>query len=125
MSKKFVLIIADTNDADYITSKNSITDEEIEFMKPIIAALNVRRDKANEAPKEQLDKWIENHNKYSHNWETSDYGPWQGTPKQMYIDTGILTQEQVDFFNELVPYGEDGIHTVKSIEIVYEGEKLF
>ena len=104
---KFVIIQADTNDADYITGKSAITDEHIELMKPIIAALKVRRD----------------NNKWCHNWETSSYGPWEGEPKDMY--KGILTEEQIDFFNHYVPTGEDGIHTIESIEIVYEGEKLF
>lgn len=116
--QKFIVIKADTNDADYIHGKCPITDEEIEAIKPVIEQLKARRDKLN-------DDRHKNWNKWRHNWENSEYGGRCGTPKEMYVDTGLLTQEQVDLFEEFVPYGESGVHTIESVEIVLEGEKLF
>lgn len=115
--KKYIIITADTNDGDYITEKSEITDEVIEAIKPIIEQFKIRKKKL-----EETKDW----NNWRHNWETSEYGR-LGDPKKMYVDKGLLTQEQVDIFNEFVPHGENGIHTVESIEIlvVQEEIKLF
>ena len=117
--KKYIIVKADTNDADYVTKKSEITDEQIEQIKPIIAALQFRRDKLNEDSHKNWNQWL-------HNWETSEYGR-LGDPHKMYVETGILTEEQVQIFDEYVPYGEYGVHTIESIEIlvVAEEEKLF
>lgn len=117
--KKYIIIKADTNDADYITSKNEITEEQIILIKPVIEQLQIRKNKLEE---DRLKNW----NEWRHNWETSEYGR-LGTPTKMYVETGLLTQDQVDLFEEFTPYGEDGIHTIESVEIleVSEEYKLF
>lgn len=89
--KKFIIVRADTNDADYIMGRVEISDKELELIKPVIEQLKVRRDKLNE----DLHK---NWNQWRHNWETSEYGR-LGDPTKMYVETGLLTQEQVDLFN--------------------------
>ena len=114
---KYILIRADANDADYITEKSPITDEQIELIKPVIEQLKIRRDKLNE----DLHK---NWNKWRHNWSTSEFGR-HDNPTKMYVESDLLTKEQVDLFGEFVPYGEYGVHTIDSIEIINEGEKLF
>lgn len=108
--KKYIIVTADTNDADYISEKSEISDEDLELIKPVIEQLKIRRDKLNE----DRDK---NWNEWRHNWETSEYGR-LGDASKMYVETKLLTQEQVDLFGEYVPYGEDGVHTIESIEII-------
>jgi len=115
--KKFIVIKADTNDADYIYGKEPITDEEIEAIKPVIEQLKARKEKL-------LEDWAKNYNEWSHNWETGEH-TFTRNPTEMYVNTGLLTQEQVDLFDRFVPYGEYGVHTIESVEIVHEGEKLF
>lgn len=115
--KKYITISADYNDGDYISENIPITDEQIELIKPVIAQLKMRRDKLNE------DRDL-NWNEWRHNWETCER-PRLGDPSKMYVVTGLLTQKQVDLFNKFVPYGEYGVHTIDSIEIVTQGEKLF
>jgi len=114
--KKFLFVEADMNDADYISKKTEITDEEIELIKPVIEQLQVRRKKLNEDTHNNWNQW-------RHNWENG--GGRCGYPREMYVETGLLTQEQIDLFDEFVPYGEDGVHTIETIEIVYQGETLF
>jgi len=114
--KKYIYIKADTNDGDYISSKNEITDNELELIKPVIEQLIKRRNKLNE---DKVNNW----NEFSHNWVTSEYA--DSTPTDMYVDNGLLTQKQVSLFDRFVPYGEYGVHTVESAEILTEGEKLF
>lgn len=114
--KKYIIIKADTNDADYITKKTEITDEQIEQIKPVIAALQVRRDKLNEDRHKNWNRW-------SPNWETSKYGRLV-TPSEMYVKPGILTEEQVQIFDEFVPYGEYGVHTIETVEILVVSEEI-
>lgn len=113
--KKFIIIKADYN-GDYISEKTEITDEQLEKIKPVIEALKVRRKKLNE---DRMKNW----NQWRHNWDTTEYADCE--PHKMYVETGILTEEQVELFNEFVPSVEYGVHTIESIDIVYEGEKLF
>ena len=113
---KYIYIKADTNDGDYISKKSEITDEQIELIKPVIEQLKFRKDKLNE---DKMHNW----NEWRHNWETSEYS--DSTTTDMYVDNGLLTQEQVELFNRFVPFGEYGVHTVESVEILKECEKLF
>lgn len=105
--KYIVIVKADTNDADYVENSCEILKEDIEDLYLIAKA-------------------IENC-KGRHNWETDDHS-YECTPEKLYVDTGILTEEQVDWFNEyFTPYSEYGIHTIESItllEVVKETQLL-
>jgi len=104
--KKYIIIKADTNDADYVTSKNEITDETLEIILPVIKAIEAYDN----------DKSIK-YQKY--NWWKLDYRyEDKPTPKELYVDTGKCSQEAFDYFNELTPYFEHGIHTIESIELL-------
>ncbi len=92
--KKYIIIKADTNDADYITEKREISDEKIELMKPIIKA--IKECKA------------------GHNWPR-----YNGTDEEVEeLYENILTNEQIDLFDNYRPHGEWGIHSIESIEIL-------
>ena len=113
-NKKYLLVIADSNDGDYLHSLTEITDEQIEELKPIIAVVKNVYDTA---VKEK--KWNDRHN-----WENGEYG--HGiTPQNLYVETGLLTEEQVDIFEEYVPYGEYGVHTIEHINVVELNEELY
>lgn len=101
--KKYILIKADTNDADYISNKTEINDEELELLRPIISVLKSQ-------PK-------------SYNWVSSVYGN-EAPPEEQYVQSGLLTEDQVDLFGDYVPYGEYGVHTIESIEIIQVLEQL-
>lgn len=60
--KKYLEVIGDENDADYITERNEITDGELMEFMPLIKAISEKRGKAN--------------------WETSHYA--HGPPDIMY-----------------------------------------
>lgn len=99
--KKYIIITADTNDADYVTEVNEITDEQIKDIKPVIEAIK-------NAPNR-------------HNYETQELVCDNGASKLYRHLDGFKV------FNEFVPYGDDnypGIHTIKSIQIVQQLEKL-
>lgn len=92
--KKILIIEADTNDADYVTSEHTITDKQVEELKSIIKVI-----KACEA---------------DCNWCSTGY---DDGPEVVY--KGKLTDEQIELMSDLVPSGgEYGIHTITSIRVL-------
>ena len=98
--KKYILIEGDYNDGDYDSNLSEITDEQIEFIKPIIKAIK------------------ENNNSY-YSGEIASKG------ESAKEDYGHL--ECYEFFDQLTPngdYGYPGIHTIESINIIQILEEL-
>lgn len=84
-----ILITADTNDGDYVTEENDITQEQIEAIRPIVKAI-----------------WANNGE-----WENGDVGD----NSDYYIE--VVGEDLFNLFNDFAPFGEHGIHTIESIEI--------
>lgn len=93
--KKYIIIKADTNDGDYVTKKSEISDKLIEELKPIIAIIN------------------EQHGDWSTRWEVDDEDE---LAENVYKN--VLTEDQIELFNDYVPNSELGVHTIESIEIL-------
>lgn len=95
----FLLVEVDTNDGDYVTAFNSVSDERLETIKPLIEKI-----KAN----------TERHNfPYDHD-DTQLY--------ELYADLNEYgsTVEQdiaIDTFLYYVPDTENGFHTVRKIDL--------
>jgi len=89
----YLIIEADTNDADYVHSVNKISDAQLEKLKPIIKIIKKCKSK--------------------HNWPASDFV--DGNVNELYKD--LLTEDQIDLFNNLCPYFEGGIHTISCIRL--------
>lgn len=92
--KKMLFIVADTNDADYVTGEYDITNnkELEELVRRVIPVI----------------KKVERHNWTSHEYIDQ-------TPKDLY--EGKLSDEDIDWFDEIVPRNEIGLHTIISIKI--------
>ena len=102
--KRFILVKSDENDADYITIKSPITDEDLEKVREIVSALRVLKPRG------------------GIRWETGERKDKYSA--QSYAIRGILTLEETEFLEQYIPCGEHGTHTIESIEIIYQGEKL-
>lgn len=112
--KKYIIVIADTNDGDLVTEKTLITDKQIELIKPVIEAIKERNKEITRG------NW---NNDY--NWPTFDSNRLQGKrPTDLYVKTGKVTKEQFDTFYEFVPSLEGGIHTIEEIEILVISEEI-
>lgn len=98
--KKYIFIKADTNDADYVYRKTEVTDQQIEFVIPLINAIK--------------------NNKGSYNFLHGEFvREDEKEVEEMYVASGLCSQEVLDFFlDNFCPYGEHGIHTIESIEIL-------
>jgi hypothetical protein len=89
-----IVIKADTNDADYITETSDITEKQLERIKPIIKEIKTGGKRE----------------RYGHNFPNGEY---QGAHvRELYEH---VNQKDLDFFIDLCPYGEYGIHTIESI----------
>lgn len=100
---KYIIIKADINDADYVTEKTKITEEEIIKIKQI------------------LDKMPNNGN--SIDYKTGELG----NDDEDDSEYNYITNEEKNFLSKFLPSGEynySGIHTIESVEIVEVKEKL-
>lgn len=103
MNNKYVEIKADTNDGDYVTERYTLLDGELERYKKVAVDLKEKHGK----------------------WPKGEMAGKNDNPSLIYA--GILTDEDIEWFNESTPYGEYGIHTIESITIltIIEEEVLF
>ena len=103
---KYLKIKGDWNDADYVYRFQPISDETITMITPVVEAIKeFNADTAN--------KWDR------HNWDTNTRGRGHKTPKELYVDTGKITQEAYEVFDGLLPSGyESCIYHVASVEIL-------
>jgi hypothetical protein len=98
---KVLLIKADTNDADYVISENIIKDDELEKILHIIDVVKTKTA--------SMTGWSR------HNWPWGEYS--DNTPSELY--EGLLTEDEIEMFQEYLPYGEFGIHTIISIKLLH------
>lgn len=98
--KKYIIIVGDTNDGDYVTEKTPITDQEIEQLKPILAHIG----------------------KKSSNWNTRYEYDEDELATLIYKD--VFTEEQFKLMDKFVPHGEYGIHTIESVDIITVTEEV-
>ena len=89
-------------EADYVTKRREISDEVLELIKPVIEQIKLKK---------------------GHNWATSEYAS-GGTPEEVYLESGLVTEEQFGAFDYLVPYGEQGVHTIVSITILIVQDEI-
>lgn len=100
-NKKYIIIEGDSNDADYIMDMNEISDKEIIEILPMIEAI---KSKSNDG-------------ECQHNFPSSEYS--EGSVEELYGNVMGFK-----LFDDFVPYGEFGLHTITSIKIVKVIEEL-
>lgn len=113
MKKLLLVIVGDTNDGDYITSINEITEDTFDKLQPMIEAIkNFKSYNGAKASYKSTGYWIHNHNYPASEYIREDLG--EKTIQELY---GHI--ENFKEFDNFTPYGENGIHTIKEIS-VYE-----
>jgi hypothetical protein len=98
--KYYINITADYNDGDYISEMNEITQESLDFIRPVIKAIQ-EFDGGNNFPTGECYR--------------SELG--ELSARELYVDSGLVSQEQFDAFRKLTPSSEFGIHTIESIHL--------
>jgi len=101
MPKYLLIVKADTNDADYVYKTTEVEEKDNWFNVELI-------EKVSSAIKKSPQR---------HNWDNSEYKhKHEKDPYELYKD--ILTKDEIQEFEEnYCPFGEYGIHTIKSIEL--------
>lgn len=97
--KKLLVIVGDCNDADYITSVN-VMDPDDEYHSEILSIL----PKISEALRNCKNR---------HNWPNSEYC--DESVEEVYDE--ILSSDEIGIFQEFIPHGFDGIHSIDSIDV--------
>ena len=116
--KKYIIIEADTNDGDYIREKNLVNEQEIEAIKKVAKAIK------NFKPYTTSNKWTHNNNFPIGDCHRRDLE--QESAKDYYVGRGLVSEVDFTMFEDNIPYGEYGIHTITNIDllIVQEEENL-
>ena len=91
--KYTIIIEADINDGDYIQRESIINDKELEFIKKIISVIKENK---------------------GHNWGSGEQCMPDEHPCVVYKNK--LTEEEIEKFEEFLPWGEYGIHSVTAIK---------
>ena len=104
-----ITITVDTNDADYNTSVNEISEEDLEKIKPLIAA--IRKFKPYTHKFKNGHDWPHRHNYPFGDACREDLG--EKPPTELYD----FSEEIFEIFEELFPHTEDGFHTIDSITV--------
>lgn len=113
--KQYILIKADTNDADYINSKHDISDISSEDIENIKSVVNAIKEYTNDKSiKYQKWNW----------WMMESSKKDRPSPTELYVDSGKCTQKALDYFDDLCPSDEFGIHSIKSVEILIVQEEI-
>jgi hypothetical protein len=97
--KQILIIKGDTNDADYITRETELegwAKEQLPIIRKVAEAI-----KNSDGP---------------HNWGVSEYCDSCERPEYHYED--ILTEDDIEIFDEFIPWGQHGIHSIESIRIL-------
>jgi hypothetical protein len=99
-TQTFLLVKADENDADYVTQETVIPDnkEGLETLALVQKVSDLIRERSVNQP-------------HLYNW-----GHFRGgeTRESVYP---TLTEEELDIFSDLVPHGQEGVHTIEKIEL--------
>lgn len=111
---KMIVIVADINDADYVTNVKEITDIQLEVITPVINAIK------------NFKPYGDGYMKHTHNYPTGenvreDLGEKSGF--KYYNDKGISVIA-MNLFEDFLPNSEHGIHTIESIKILNVTEDI-
>jgi hypothetical protein len=117
--KYYINVTADTNDADYISEMNEISDEQLELIRPVIKA--IKNFKPYKGKSRSGSDWNHENNFPTGDCYRLDLG--EKDAEEIYVKSGIVTQEQFDVFMEFVPSNEYGIHTIESVHLYHVTEE--
>lgn len=113
---KYIKIVADTNDADYVESFNPISEEDLTKVMPIILAIKgfvpyktLTEDKEME--------WTHRNNYPINDCCRTDLG--ERSAYDIYVTNGEISEEVFELWDEnFVPTNQYGIHSITSVKII-------
>ena len=113
-------IKVDTNDADYVSEMTEITQKELEEIRPVIEAIKSFKPYQGKRMSSG-NYWTHENNFPDGECCREDLG--EKTTDQLYVETGLVTEKQLDAFRDFLPEIEFGIHTIASITLYHVEKK--
>lgn len=107
--KQYIEIKADTGDINLVKI-TEISDEELKIIEPVIEAIKIFKPYTTE------DGWT-----YNYNFPHGEYFPKEDKGEksiiELYVKTGLCTEDQLWTFVEFCPEGN--LHSVTDVDLVY------
>jgi hypothetical protein len=107
---KYIYIVADTNDGDYVSEMSLITDEMLEKIKPVINAIKAFEPYEAYSTGVWRSKWTHTTNYPCGEANRADLG--EKSAEELYGHIDGFKE-----FDQFVPNGEYGIHSIESIKV--------
>ncbi len=105
-----ITIVVDTNDADYSTQISKISKKHLDLIKPLIE--QIKNFKPYLVPVSWCTFGYVHNNNYSvGDCFREDLG--EKSPRELYK----ATEEEFELFEEFLPWGEYGFHSIVSVEV--------
>lgn len=127
--KKYIVVTADTNDGDYTIEKTEISDDKIKKIQPMIQAIKDFKPYESDYSTNHYKGTYPNgkvvsvtskkknfHNFVTHDLVRADMGELDA--EEYYTKRVGIPKDVFNLFYEYTPYGEYGIHTIVSVEII-------
>ncbi len=114
-----ITIITDSNDADYNTLIDDITPENLERIRPLIAAIK-KFQPYTVKYKSAARRGAESEWTHDNNWPVGEYGCREDlgekSPEEIY--KGVVDDDTFEFFSNMIPMdGQGNVHTINSITV--------
>lgn len=115
-----IIVTVDSNDADYLTEISTISQKDLDFIRPLIVAIKEfksykGKDYESTATREPT---ICSGHTYHHNYPNGEYCPREDMGEYTLEEIYPAFDEEVfEAFEEFCPYGEYGYHTIKSVTV--------
>ncbi len=108
---QYLVVQADQNDGDYVTQITKISDKNLASIMPVIKAIKAFKPYSVKA---QGMKWT-----HTHNYPKGEFCPREDLGEKGYVDLypHINPKLLEEFDDNYVPYGENGIHSITSIDL--------
>lgn len=119
MKKIYIEIQADTNDGDYVSERTEIDTETLKKITPVVQAIS--DFKPYNVKTNGID-WNHSNNFPNGDCCREDLG--QLSAEEYYVGKKLVEEEEFREFEELIPYGEYGIHTIVSVVLLHVEQEV-
>lgn len=109
-----LIIVADTNDGDYVTEITAVDTETLDKIKPLVKA--IKNFKPYIGQYESYDGTMRG-TTHDHNWPDGECLREDMGEKNIYEIYSDFDEDVIDTFRDLCPVDEYGIHTIESVKV--------
>lgn len=116
---KYIEVKVDTNDADYVSVINEISDEDLALIMPLIKAIKAFKEYVVDIDGHRNGTKIPYNHRNNYPFGEccrEDLG--EKSARQIYVDSGLVSEDALEAFEDnCIPYPENGFHTIESIRV--------